>query len=189
MDERVLRSRGRGPRRATGAAVLLIAALASAAPAAPAAPVTFSGRIVSGSGRYAGASGAVTVVVRSSVRRNPRGLPARFAIVLDVRCRRRGRARRAAAGARSSSALCLRGKLRGSAEQTGSRLPDVGLHYAIAAHGRVKPLGAVAARGSASGTGFIDRARMGMALRLSNRLGSVSLEAHSDLVSGFSSPF
>ncbi|HEU0318258.1 MAG TPA: hypothetical protein VFR49_13065, partial [Solirubrobacteraceae bacterium] len=178
------RLRRRPPALAAAAVTALAALLAAFAalagsPAAGAAAgptTTFTGRIVSGTGRYVHVRGTVRLVLRTSSR------PLAFRLTLS--------APSCAGGAVPAPQRCvaLSGTIAGTAVSTRHN-PDVGASFALAGHGRVAPLGAVSATGQTGSLGFIARGRFPLSLRLRTSAGSLAITAQGPLVKGFSSPF
>ncbi len=173
-----LRLRRRPPALAAAAVTALAALVALAAlPGSPAAgaaagpTTTFTGRIVSGTGRYVHLSGTVRLVLRTS------SSPLAFRLTVSApSCA--GRAR----------CVALTGKIAGTAVSTRHN-PDVGASFALAGHGHLAPLGAVSASGETGSLGFVARGRFPLSLRLRTSAGSLAITAQGPLVKGFSSPF
>ena len=86
--------------------------------------------------------------------------------------------------------LCIRprGRLSGTMTAAPHAVPDVGRRYTIAASGRLTRLGNVTVTGTVAGTGFIAQGEETMTLTITNRSGSVTVDAHTGPVPGFSSP-
>lgn len=144
-------------------------ALASAPTASPATAVrartrSFHGQISAASGRFAASRGAVAISNSFA--------SGRIGVAAPLR-------------------LTLRGALSGTLTGTASQhigIPDTGALLRLDARGSVSALGAVTATGTARGTGFIARGRLGLTLTLYARGGTVTIQGHSELVPGFTRP-
>ena len=123
---------------------------------------SFSGRVVQGSGRFAGDRGSVKVLLEPGG-----GLSVRRVTV-------------AVTGALAGS---LEGKL---TERAG--LPDVGRTFTITGSGDVNPLGRVTAAGTVTGVGNARFGRETLRLTLTGAAGSVVISAASGQVPAFTSP-
>jgi hypothetical protein len=170
---------------ALAATVLL--ALLGAGPTGAAAtkPMTFTGRIVSATGRYANLRGSVRLVLRSPGTGSQAPAPSAIAFTLTL-----------TAPACKSQAIkaprrcaSLHGTLSGTAQALRQSVPDVGRQFTLAGHGSVAPLGGVTASGTTSSLGFIARGRIPLTLKLTTHSGRVTVQAQGPLVNGFTSPF
>ncbi len=175
-----LRPRRRPPARAVAAlialAALTVLAGSPAAGAATGPTTTFTGRIVSGTGRYVHLRGTVRLVLRTSSN------PLAFRLTLRAPT---------CAGPRlpaSQRCVALSGTITGTAVSTRHN-PDVGASFALTGHGHVGPLGTVSASGSTGSLGFIARGRFPLRLSLRTSSGSLAVTAQGPLVKGFASPF
>ena len=134
---------------------------------------SFTGTILSGTGAYSHAHGRVIVHL------HPRGSgtarPIR--VVVIGRC-----------GGGSHHCTALNGAVSGRLTPAGPRLPDVGHGFKLSGAGRVTPLGHVTLRGAVSGTGFIAHGHEQLTITLSSSSGSMTVQAVSGPVKGFSSP-
>lgn len=186
----------RAARRLAGATTLIAAAALLAPPALPPAGAAhasatakstpFSGRIISGTGRYANLRGTVSLVLLASTKApvaTSSGTTYLFTLTLS------GPSCASHPVAAPHRCAALSGRLTGSATSGPRRVPDVGTTYALTAGGAVKPLGRVSATGTTQGLGFIARGRIPLRLRLRNAAGGVTITAQGPLVPGFSSPF
>ena len=134
---------------------------------------SFQASIRSGTGKYAEFSGHARIYL------SPAGQGLRRSVkvtLVSLPC--------------SSSSHCL--KLSGTATGTltPSRVhtPDIGHGAALTGAGTIDPLGHATIRGDVRGTGFIKRGRETLTLAVSNSSGTVTLEALSPPVGGFTSP-
>jgi len=91
-------------------------------------------------------------------------------------------------GASSKHCTELNGVLSGTLTQAAPRVPDVGRGFNLSGTGRVSPLGHATLRGGVSGTGFIAHGHELMRITLSSASGSVTVQAVSGPIKGFSSP-
>jgi hypothetical protein len=139
------------------------------------APVqdTFTGFISSATGAYAGRRGQFRVYL------HPRG----SGLTRDVRA-----VFVSQCAASSQDCTGLDGTVLGTLRGKVGRVPDVGRDYTLRATGRVNPLGHITVRGAVDGTGFISSGHEAMSLTLKGSSGSVTVEAHSAVVKGFTSP-
>jgi len=77
----------------------------------------------------------------------------------------------------------------GSMAVIGMPIPDAGVKLRLTATGAVKPLGRVSVTGTVHGTGFIARGHEFLQLTLTSlHKGVVTVDAHSGLVAGFTTP-
>ncbi len=134
---------------------------------------SFTGTIISGTGTYSHARGRVRVNLHP--RGSGRARPTRVVVI-------------GLCGEAQQGCTELHGRLDGTLSAAGARVPDVGHGFNLAGAGRVSPLGQVTLRGGVSGTGFIARGHEEMRITLSSRSGSVTVQAISGPVKGFSSP-
>lgn len=134
---------------------------------------SFTGSIVSATGRYSGHHGRVKVYLHPHGSRRTR--PTR--VVLVGHC-----------SGSSGRCIDLEGAVRGTLSPGGPRLPDVGRDFGLSGAGRLSPLGRVAISGSVSGTGFISHGHELMKLVLRSSSGSVTIQGVSGPVKGFTSP-
>jgi hypothetical protein len=157
----------------TAAATLSLAAAGSAVASAGAAKVAakdrFAGRIVSATGDFAGDHGTVVILLAPG---------ANSTVIVDLRGQR-------CAGTRHC--LRLSGMATGTISERQS-IPDVGRTVTIRASGIVTPLGATSEAGTGQGTGFISSGHEQLQLRLSAAGGTVSVDAQTGRVPGFTSP-
>lgn len=134
---------------------------------------SFTGAILAGIGAYSGAHGRVKIDL------HPRGSgqarPTR--VVVIGHC-----------GPASQHCTELNGAITGTLTPAAPRVPDAGRGFNLAGTGRVSPLGHVTLRGSVSGTGFISHGHELMKITLSSRSGSVTVQAVSGPVNGFTTP-
>jgi hypothetical protein len=91
-------------------------------------------------------------------------------------------------GASAQGCTELDGVLSGRLSSSPGGPPDTGHAYALTAAGRVLRLGHVTARGELEGTGFIAHGYELMKLTLNSSSGSVTVEARSGPVKGFTKP-
>src|SRR5207302_1262730 len=87
----------------------------------------------------------------------------------------------------ASHCLNLRGTLTGTLTE-GSANPDAPKPFTIDSSGNVKPLEQASATGNGRGTGYIYRGHERLTLTLTAANGSVTIEAHSARVPGFTNP-
>lgn len=133
----------------------------------------FTGSIRSGSGAYAGNTGRIHIYLQPT----GRGLRRSATITLaGLPC----------TGA--THCLDLSGRLGGTLTASAVHIPDVGRGYALTGTGSVHPLGRVTGRGQVQGTGFIARGHESLTLTLTGGSGSVTVQALSSTVGGFTSP-
>ncbi len=78
--------------------------------------------------------------------------------------------------------------LSGQLSSSPGGVPDTGHEYTLAGAGQVSRLGRVTIRGDVAGTGFISRGHELMKIILSSSSGSVTVQAHSGTVKGFTAP-
>src|SRR5436305_4013559 len=133
---------------------------------------TFVGKVVSGTGAYAGDFGRLRIYLHS--RGSGRTRPVK--VVLQARpCKGR--------------AHCLRlaGTLKGDLAKRSGGNPDTGRGFSLAGHGRVAPLGKTTANGRGQGSGFIARGHETLSVVLTGPSGSVTIHALSKAVRGFTS--
>jgi hypothetical protein len=130
---------------------------------------SFSGRLASASGRYQHDGGNVSFALHVAKSGNVR-------ITLSGRsCSHR------------ANCLDLSGTLFGKLTRVPSN-PDVGKSFLLSGVGTVKPLGSVSAGGDVHGTGSIVNGHETLRLTLTGSHGKVTVNAHSPLVPGFTSP-
>jgi hypothetical protein len=91
-------------------------------------------------------------------------------------------------GASAKHCTELNGVLSGTLTAAAPRVPDAGHGFNLSGTGRVSPLGHATVRGEVSGTGFIAHGHELMKVTLSSASGSVTVQAISGPVKGFSSP-
>jgi hypothetical protein len=160
---------------ACGAPLVLAGASAAISVGATGVPTkdTFSGAIVAASGALSGDRGTVTVLlhVGSSATASRR-------LSLTIRG--------AACGARKSC-VRLSGTPTGSLRARSS-IPDTGHRYIVSASGPIAPIGRAAVTGTVTGTGFIRRGREQLRLTLRTAHGTITIDAQSAELPGFSSP-
>jgi len=159
------------------AAVAVAVAVPAAALAGPSAPTpakdSFTGRVTAATGIFARDHGAVTIALA------PRPGNALRRLTLTLRgapCSGKGQC------------VQLSGKLTGTLAPGPMRVPDAGRSFTIAATGTIKPLGHVSATGTVHGTGFIANGHENLRLLLMRAGGTVTIEATSPPVPGFTSP-
>lgn len=135
---------------------------------------SFSGRITAATGKFEfdRANVAVELAVAHSGYANRR-------LTLALRSPRCGNAKHC---------VQLTGTLKGTLTTEPQKVPDVGSSFTVRAGGTIKTLGRVSATGSVHGTGFIYRGKETMRLRLDAHGGTITLDARSGLVPGFTSP-
>lgn len=85
---------------------------------------------------------------------------------------------------------CLRltGTLAGTISARPGTIPDVGRHYELSVSGQSGTLGRVSGSGSVSGVGYIRQGHEGLTLTLAAKRGSLTINAVSPTVPGFTSP-
>jgi hypothetical protein len=157
----------------TVAAALSLAAAGSAVASAAGAKVSakdrFAGRIVGAKGSFAGDRGTVVILLVP-------GANSTVTVALSGhRC------------ATTRHCLRLSGTATGTITERQS-IPDVGRTFTIRASGIVTPLGATAQSGTGHGTGFILYGHEQLQLRLSAASGTVTIDAQTGRVPGFTSP-
>jgi hypothetical protein len=135
---------------------------------------TFVGSIVSATGAYSGYRGQARVYLHPSG--SGRTRPAR--VVLRADC----------VTSRGHCRAKLDGTLRGTLTAAGRTLPDTGIRDILRANGRIGPLGNATARGWVQGTGFIAHGHELMQITLRTASGSITLQARSLALTGFTSP-
>ncbi len=175
------------PVAALGAACALALAPGPAGAASSGPSTSFSGRIVSATGRFVNLRGAVRLVLRSNGAgtRTPGPSPAPYGFTLALSAP-------SCAGHHTAPphrCVSLRGSLSGTALAAPRSSPDVGTGFALSGRGHVAPLGATTAGGTTAGLGFIAQGRFALTLSLRTTAGSVTIKAQGPLVKGFSSPF
>jgi hypothetical protein len=147
-------------------------AVASAGGPKVAAKDRFAGRIVSGTGSFAGDHGSVVILLaRGRTTTSP-------SLTVTLRGR-------TCAG--TDHCLRLSGTVAGTISER-QTIPDVGRTFTIGASGTVGPLGATSVHGIGHGTGFILDGHEQLQLRLSAAGGTVSIAAQTGRVPGFTSP-
>jgi hypothetical protein len=157
------------------AAIAVAAALApGAAPASVPAKHSFSGRISGATGSYRGDGG--TVAIELSV-------PSNSNRTRPVTAKLRGNP-----CGRAPNCLRLRGKVDGTLTAIPGRVADVGARFSLKATGAVAALGRTAVKGTVNGTGFIASGHERMQLILTTPRGTVTVDASSPTVPGFTSP-
>jgi hypothetical protein len=181
--------------RAVGPALAL--AYFSAGPAAnnaraeTQAPTTrsFAAQVLSGTGRYADATGRTTVLLTVDRAENPANPSlAVSATLTGLRCPRppaRGRHRSRKPCARIS------GTIKGAAryEQQVRFISDQPSKYVLeATTGVIDGVGPVTVVGTLKGTGFVDKGRPTLWIALSSEQGTVSIGGVGPLVGGFALP-
>jgi hypothetical protein len=134
---------------------------------------SFEGSLRSGTGAYAGITGRAHVYLR------PEGDGARRSVTLTL-------VGLPCAGA--SHCVALSGTVHGTLAPGPREVPDVGHGYVLSGAGSVDPLGRATVRGGVTGTGFIARGQETLTLILTGVSGSITLEAMSPTVHGFTSP-
>lgn len=177
----VSRSLGGRSRRAltiaVGAGALAAVAASASSTALPAiaastpAKDAFAGSVTAATGSLHGERGAVAITIGLAGGR----LPATLTITPR-------------ACAKGHRCVEVSGRLRGTFTPSGPRVPDVGTSYAVKASGTIAPLGHAAATGILTGTGFIAHGRETLHLKLTGPGATVTIEAQSRLVPGFTSP-
>lgn len=88
----------------------------------------------------------------------------------------------------SKRCVALIGKLRGTLMTDAEQIPDVGSRFTARAAGAIDPLGHVFASGTAQGTGFVERGLETLKLTLTAKHGTITVNAHTRSVPGFTSP-
>jgi hypothetical protein len=85
---------------------------------------------------------------------------------------------------------CLRltGTLSGTLSAHPTTIPDVGRRYELSVSGSSAPLGRVSGSGTVSGVGFIRQGHEGLTLTLRAKRGTLTINAVSPTVPGFTSP-
>jgi hypothetical protein len=161
---------GLGP----GSGVRADAAIAPDVARATPARDHFTGSISRGTGSFAGTQGAVSI--RVFVGPQIGSFRAFSLAIGPLPC---------TAGGHCTS---LSGRASGHAARAGEPIADVGITLRFRAAGRVSPIGHVSATGVVRGTGFIARGHEWLQLSLTGRAGSVTIEALSPLVPGFTTP-
>jgi hypothetical protein len=162
----------------------VLLALAGESPAgartatAAAKTTIFSGSIVSGTGSYRHARGAVRVVLHGSSTTTGRTFKLTFS----------GPSCASQTLRAPSRCVSLTGTATGKVAQA-PVIPDIGAQYALSGSGRVKPLGGVRVTGTTHGLGFIARGRYPLSVTLRNSAGGVTITAAGPLTTGSSSPF
>jgi hypothetical protein len=134
----------------------------------------FIGTITSGTGRFSGDKGAVTVQVIPGPRQG--SVQPVTLVIAPSACPSGGRC------------VLLRGRVSGTMRAAGEPMPDVGVTLQFSCSGRVAPVGRVSATGTIHGTGFIRSGREWLRLKMSGRGGTVLIDALSGLVPGFTRP-
>jgi hypothetical protein len=134
---------------------------------------SFQGSIRSAAGSYAGYTGRVRIFL------HPKGQGLRRTVTVEL-------AGLPCAGA--SHCLSLSGSLTGALIPAPGHMPDVGRGELVSGAGSVHPLGHVMIRGEVRGTGFIQRGREVLTLTLTSSKGTMTLQATSPSVHGFTSP-
>ena len=157
-------------------AFLAIASVAAAADSPPTAPVppwdSFHGQITSATGKLTEDRDTIQIELLRTTGGDPKAVKITLA---GRRCQHRRRCSRVA------------GTLRGTMIPRASR-PDAGEQFALRLKGNVRPLGHVTARGTAHGTGFITYGYESLHLTLTDASASVTIDAQSGRVPGFTSP-
>jgi hypothetical protein len=157
-------------------ACLAMASVATAAGSPPTAPVpgrdSFHGRITSATGRLREDRDGVQLALLRTTGGDPKAVTI---TLVGRRCHHRRHCSRVA------------GTLRGTMVSRPSR-PDIGEQFALSLKGNVRPLGHVTARGTAHGTGFITYGYESLDLTLADASASVTIDAQSARVPGFTSP-
>jgi len=133
----------------------------------------FTGRITAATGKFAGDRDVVTIILAPGRGQATRHLTATIT---------------GAACTGKPHCVQLAGKLTGTITSGPIRVPDVGRSFAIAATGTIKPLGHVSATGTVQGTGFIANGHESLKLRLTRHGASITIDATSGQVPGFTSP-
>jgi hypothetical protein len=173
-----------------------VSAAALPADGGPVAIRGYSGRVVGGTGAYAGAVGQMVVSLTSTQTGqapNPSNGPVlvRYAVVITFRggkCRPTQAHRH-----RRVVCLALTGTLRGEAEREQERrsqpLGDQPQRIRItASSGRIARLGAVNATGEFHGTGFVPKGHRSLLLSVHAKHGDVFISAEGPTVPGFTPP-
>jgi hypothetical protein len=136
----------------------------------------FTGAIdtVMATGSYEGDNGKVKLhLVPTTSSRSPR----RVAVVIaSVPCHH------------FQGCLPLHGTLTGTMTLVPATIPDTGARATLDLSGQIAPMHKVTAHGTVQGTGFIYRGHETLTLTLTNRRGSVTVDARSALVPGFTMP-
>jgi hypothetical protein len=153
---------------------MAVAFASGAAPAQVPAKDSFSGRISGATGSYRGDRG--TVAIELSVPSNSNKTRPVTATLRGKPC---GRAR---------NCLRLSGKLHGTLTAMPARVADVGAQLSLKAAGPVPPLGRTAMKGTVRGTGFITRGHETIQLTVTAPGGTLTVDASSPTVPGFTSP-
>lgn len=133
----------------------------------------FQGSVSSATGTFAGHTGRARVYLRPLGGGATRSVTITFA---GLPC----------AGA--SRCLDLSGTARGALAPGPGHTPDVGHGYVLSAVGSIRPLGRTRVIGGVHGTGFIAHGQEMLTLTLTTGSGSVTIEARSAPVRGFTSP-
>ncbi|HWH11592.1 MAG TPA: hypothetical protein VG165_10740 [Solirubrobacteraceae bacterium] len=167
------------PRRAALAVAVAAGALAVAVPSS-ALPATgastpakdaFTGSVTAVTGSLHGERGSVAITIQFA------GGPLPATLTIRPRTCPKGH-----------RCVEVSGRLRGTFSLNGPRIPDVGASYAIRASGTIAPLGHAVATGTVSGTGFIAHGRETLDLKLTGASATITIDAQSRLVPGFTSP-
>jgi hypothetical protein len=166
----------RGALAVLGAALLAVASSAVAI-GAPSRHVpardSFRGRITSATGQFKGDHGRVTIYMH---------VPESGATTRKLRL--------TLVGAQCGSAkncLTLSGAAKGTLTRK-SYIPDTGMRFTVQATGTVVPMGHISATGHVHGTGFTPTGHERMHLTLMCPDGQITIDAHSPVVKGFTSP-
>ena len=134
---------------------------------------SFQGSIRSATGTYSGDTG------RASIYLHPTGAGPRRSVTVTF------------AGLPCQGAThCveLSGTLTGTLAAGPGHMPDVGHGYVLSGAGAIHPLGRARCRGAVQGTGFIARGEESLSITVTGASGSVTLDATSPPVHGFTSP-
>jgi hypothetical protein len=134
---------------------------------------SFEGSIRSATGKYFGYNGRFHIYLRSKGSGSRRPVTI---IIAGLPC----------AGA--SHCLELSGTLPGTLTPSPVHIADVGHRYLLAGSGSIHPIGQATARGEVAGTGFIRQGHETLTLALTGAFGSITLDALSPSVGGFTSP-
>ena len=134
---------------------------------------SFQGSIRSATGTYSGDTGRAHIYLHPTGAGPRRSVTVTFA---GLPCR----------GA--NHCVELSGTLTGTIAAGPGHIPDVGHAYVLSGAGSIHPLGRARGRGAVQGTGFIARGEESLSITVTGASGSVTLDATSPPVHGFTSP-
>jgi len=135
---------------------------------------TFHGRIVKATGGLSGDRDEVTILLHVAQSTDA----ARHLDLVLV----------GAACGTASHCLRLTGTLTGTISAHPATMPDVGRRYDLSVSGQSGTLGRVTGSGTVSGVGYIRQGHEGLTLTLRAKRGSLTINAVSPTVPGFTSP-